>query len=57
MKEVSNRRIANAALAKLHESGSFAAASYLAMGIMGSQNGGLSKMVSNHYPAMYGPRF
>lgn len=50
MKEVSNRDIANAALARLHETCSFAAASYLAMSIMVSQNGGLSKMVSNHYP-------
>lgn len=52
MKEVSNRDIANAALAKLHNAGSYAAASYLAMTIVASQNGGLSKMVSNHYPAM-----
>lgn len=55
MKEVSNRRIANAALARLHETCSFAAASYLAMSIMVSQNGGLSKMVSNYYPKVVWP--
>lgn len=52
MKEVSNRDIANAALAKLHDASSYAAASYLAMSIVASQNGGLSKMVSCHYPEL-----
>lgn len=52
MNEVSNTDIASAVLVKLHVTGSYAAASYMAMSILASQNGGSGKMVSNHYPEL-----
>lgn len=55
MKEVSNREIATAALAQLHAKRLYMSASYLAMSIVASQNGGLSKMISNYYPKVVWP--